>query len=155
MVATSIIGAGLVLLLGYAAWGDIRSREIPNWIVLVIALAAPLWWWADGLALWSEVGMRLLTALIVFLVFTGAWAIGMMGGGDVKLLAAIALWLAPLPLLDMLWLMAVVGGVLTIWMLVLHRWRRAEGRPEVPYGVAIAAAAAWVVTNQILTTPVA
>jgi prepilin peptidase CpaA len=69
----------------------------------------------------------------------------MMGGGDVKLIGALALWRVPLrqgettfaPLLDLLVVMALAGGVLTLVMLVLHRRAKAGGQLEIPYGVAI------------------
>jgi len=41
--------------------------------------------------------------------------------------------------------------VLTLFMLARHRWLKAEGRPEIPYGVAIVAAGFWVVANDVLT----
>jgi prepilin peptidase CpaA len=61
------------------------------------------------------------------------------------------LWLKLFPLVQMLVVMAVAGGLLTLFMLVRHRWLKAEGRPEIPYGVAIVAAGFWVVANDVLT----
>ncbi|RYE72019.1 MAG: peptidase, partial [Hyphomicrobiales bacterium] len=95
----------------------------------------------------------LAIAVGVLLVFTAAWLLRVMGGGDVKLLAALALWFAPLPLADMLVVMALSGGVLTLVTLILHKRARRSDPVEVPYGVAIAFAAAWALTNQILTIP--
>ncbi len=40
--------------------------------------------------------------------------------------------------------MALVGGIITVATLLYHRVRRRDGRPEVPYGVAIALAGLWV-----------
>ena len=62
----------------------------------------------------------------------------MMGGGDVKLAAALALWFPPAATIKFLVLMSLAGGVLTLVVLVWHRAKRREGRPEIPYGVAIA-----------------
>ena len=62
----------------------------------------------------------------------------MMGGGDVKLAAALALWFSPASTLKFLVLMSLAGGVLTLGVMALHRFKRREGRPEIPYGVAIA-----------------
>jgi prepilin peptidase CpaA len=62
----------------------------------------------------------------------------MMGGGDVKLAAALALWFPPRVTLHFLVLMSIAGGVLTLGLLVWHRVKEREGRPEIPYGVAIA-----------------
>jgi prepilin peptidase CpaA len=94
-------------------------------------------------------------ATAIGLVFAGCFFLGWMGGGDVKLLAALALWLPLEKMAGLLVWMAVGGGVLTLAMLIAHRLRRAEGRPEIPYGVAIVGAALLVLTNDILTTPVA
>lgn len=149
--------AVLALLLLYAAWGDLRTRTIANGLNLAIALAAPIWWLAQGLSPWPDIAIQIALALLVFAVFAGCFAIGMMGGGDVKLLGALALWLPPVPMMRMLVVMALAGGVLTLFFVALHRARKAEGRPEIPYGVAISFAALCALgtmTNDILTSPI-
>lgn len=151
-IALMALFAGLLL---YAAWGDIRARIIPNWLNAAIALAAPLWWLAIGVPPWPGMAILVAGSAIVFAIFATTFALGLMGGGDVKLLTAVALWFAPLPLMRMIVAMALIGGVLTLFMVVLHRARRAPGQPEIPYGVAISAAALWVMTNGILTNPAA
>ncbi|SNS89444.1 prepilin peptidase CpaA [Sphingomonas laterariae] len=150
-----IILAGLAAALLYVMWSDLRTRTIPNGLNAAIALAAPLWWFAQGLPLWPDAAIQIALAAGVFALFAACFAIGAMGGGDVKLLAALALWLPPIPMVRMLMVMAIAGGVLTIAMVVLHRARKAEGRPEIPYGVAISLAGLWALTNHILTTPAA
>lgn len=144
--------AALAAALGLAALIDWRTRTIPNPLNATIALAAPLWWWASGIALWPDVALQFGIALAVFTLFAGFFAIGAMGGGDVKLIAALALWLPFLRLIDMLFVMAVVGGILTLAMLAGHRLARKPGRPEIPYGIAIAVAGLWVIANSILTS---
>ncbi len=62
----------------------------------------------------------------------------MMGGGDVKLAAALALWFSPISTVKFLVWMSLAGGVLTIGVVAVHRARGRTGRPEIPYGVAIA-----------------
>lgn len=146
------IGAALAALLLRAAWGDLRSRDIPNGLNLAVALLAPLWWWANGLEPWPDIAIQLAGAALVFALATGIWMLGGMGGGDVKLLTALALWFVPLPMLQVLVVMSLVGGVLTIGFAIAHWLRKAEGRPEIPYGVAIAAAGLWGLSNDILTT---
>ncbi len=118
--------SALGLLLVSAGIEDARSRNIANWKNTAIALLAPAWWWANGLALWPDVAMQLGVASLVFAVFVGAFAIGQMGGGDVKMLGALALWLPVQPLIYMLMLMSLVGGALTIVM-VADRWTRLSG----------------------------
>lgn len=153
-LALLLLGLLAVLLL-VAAWEDIRARTIGNGLNAAIALVAPLWWWATGLALWPDIAAQLGCALAVFAVFAGMFAFGAMGGGDVKLLTVLALWFPPIPLLRLLFVMAIAGGVLTLLMVAIHAARRAAGRPEIPYGVAIAAAALFGMANDILTIPLA
>lgn len=130
----------LGLFLVSAGIEDARFRNIANWKNAAIALLAPAFWWANGLSLWPDVGLQVLTAVIVFALFAGAFWLGQMGGGDVKLIGAVALWLPPSLTIWMLIVMSLVGGVLTIVMMVERRWRRPEGPVEVPYGIAIAIA---------------
>jgi prepilin peptidase CpaA len=118
--------SALGLLLVSAGIEDARARNIANWKNAVIALLAPAWWWANGLALWPDIGLQLGVAALVFAFFIGAFAIGQMGGGDVKMLGALALWLPVQPLIYMLVLMSLVGGALTIIM-VAERWTRLRG----------------------------
>ncbi|AXJ96821.1 MULTISPECIES: prepilin peptidase [unclassified Sphingomonas] len=132
--------AALFALLLAAGIEDARRREIANWKNAAIALAAPAWWWANGLG-WGDVALQLGVGAAVFALFAGIFAAGWMGGGDVKMIGALALWLPPGGVLSMLMLMAIAGGAITIVMVADSRWRRREGAVEVPYGVAIAAAA--------------
>ena len=134
-----------------AAVGDWRHRDIPNLLNLAIALTAPLHWWAAGYALWPEIAIIVGLAAILFAMFAMAFSIGAMGGGDVKLIAALALWMTPGQLPVMLIVMALAGGVLTIAVMIHHRATRRLGKPEIPYGIAISLGGLAVVMNQILT----
>lgn len=127
---------GLLLLAASAI--DVRTFTIPNLLNLAVALLAPLFWWASGLELWPEIALRVGAAGLVFGLLAAAFAAGMMGGGDVKLAAALALWFPPLASVKLLVVMSVAGGVLTLLALLVHRVRAREGRPKIPYGVAIA-----------------
>lgn len=146
----SLLLLALVLLLLSAAIEDVRTREIANWKNAAIALLAPLWWLASGLTLWPGVAIQLGLAALVFGLFVGAFAMGQMGGGDVKLIGALALWLPPEPLLWMLVLMSLLGGALTLLMLIDKRLRKEQQLPEIPYGVAIVLAALLVIREPIL-----
>ena len=86
----------------------------------------------------------------VFLLFALAVQMGAMGGGDVKLAAALALWFAPGDTLRLIVLMSLAGGVLTLVVLGVHRARKLEGRPEIPYGVAIAFGGLWLLAQRFL-----
>lgn len=123
-----------------AAFTDLRRRQIDNWLNAAIALAAPAFWWASGLDLWPGVGWQLGIALATFVVCTGLFALRMMGGGDVKLLVALALWIRPEHFAWLVVWMSLIGAVLTIVFAAWHIARRQPGRAAIPYGVAICAA---------------
>ena len=139
----------LTVLLVLAGVEDARRREIANWKNAAIALLAPLHWWAAGYG-WVDVAVQLGVAVLVFALFVLAFRFGWMGGGDVKMIGALALWAPLSPLLSMLMTMSVIGGVLTLVMLVDHRRRRAPGAVETPYGVAIAMAALLVLAQPLV-----
>ena len=142
--------AALAIALLVAAFTDLRSRKIANWLNAGIALAAPLFWWASGLALWPDVGIQLGLAAGTFAVLTALFAMGAMGGGDVKLLSALSLWVAPWPFLKLVVMMGLIGGVLTILFAAWHIMRRQREKLAIPYGVAIAVAALWTLSTSYL-----
>ena len=135
---TELLLSLLALLLMVAAVVDARTFTISNRLNLAVALLAPLFWWSSGLAPWPNAAMQVGVALGVFALLAMAFSIGMMGGGDVKLAAALALWFPPDATLHFLVLMSLAGGILTIAVLAIHRFRGRVGRPQIPYGVAIA-----------------
>lgn len=130
----------LAIALLIAAFTDLRRRQIDNWLNAAIAALAPVYWWAGGLHLWPDVVLQLGVALAAFVMLAGLFALRMMGGGDVKLLTALALWLRPLLFAKLLLIMALVGGVLTVGMGMWHVLRRRKDHLKIPYGVAIATA---------------
>lgn len=154
---TTTIQYGLLIALAiallYAAFTDLRSRTISNRLNLAIAAGAPLFWWASGLSLWPDVAWQLGIAALAFAILAGLFALRMMGGGDVKLLTALALWVEPYAFLQLLLVMAVAGGVLTVVMGGIHVMRREKGRLAVPYGVAIAVGGLWVLAPRLIDVP--
>ena len=142
--------AALGALLIVAAITDLRSRIISNRLNLAVAALAPLWWLACGLDLWPGMAIQLLVGVLVFALFTALFALGMMGGGDVKLLGALALWFPWQAVLSLLTLMAVLGGVVTLATVLHHRLKKKPGQPEIPYGVAISIAALWLLGERYL-----
>lgn len=132
--------ASLTLLLVSAGVEDLRRREIANWKNVMIAALAPLWWWSNGLSLWPDIVLQVTIAGAFFALFCIAFHFGQMGGGDVKMIGALGLWLPFTALVGMLLIMSIVGGVLTIIFLLERRIRRKTEAVEVPYGVAIAVA---------------
>lgn len=138
-LAYGLLG-GLAIALTVAAATDIRRRQIDNWLNAAIALSAPAFWWATGLSLYPGVAMQLGVALAAFVVLCGMFALRMMGGGDVKLLTALALWLPWQPFMQLLLIMSLIGGVLTVVLGAWHVMRRQHHKLKIPYGVAIASA---------------
>lgn len=131
----------LLCLLVWAGIEDVRHREIANWKNAAIALLAPLWWLAIGMAPWPDMVVQFGLAAAVFALFVCLFALGLMGGGDVKMIGALALWVPLSSITAMLIVMSLLGGVIAAAMLVDRRVRRDPRPPEVPYGVAIACAA--------------
>ncbi|WP_309610991.1 prepilin peptidase [Sphingomonas sp.] len=145
-----LLTAILALLLVVAAVVDIRTFTISNRLVIAVALLAPLFWLAASIPLWPDAGYRVAIAAAVFAGLAATFYLGMMGGGDVKLAAALALWFSPLTTVKFLVLMSIAGGALTLIVIVAHKIRSREGRPEIPYGVAIAFGGLWLVAQRFL-----
>jgi prepilin peptidase CpaA len=134
----ALIGmTALTILLIVAALSDLRHRRIGNRLCLTIALLAVPYWLVTEpthpFRLPIQIGLALIVGLVALLPFLA----NLLGGGDVKLIAALALWLPPASLVNALLVTAIAGGVLGLAMLLLAR-RWAE--KSVPYGVAIAIA---------------
>lgn len=149
-ITAMLLAAALAGMMIAAAISDVRSRTIANKLNLAIALLAVPYWFAVGLTPWPGMAMQLGFAVATFALFVGLYMIGGMGGGDVKMIGAVALWAPPMMLLSMLMVMAIGGGLLSLVMLIEQKWRRGAEPPEVPYGVAIAAAGLWMLHQQYL-----
>ncbi|MBU2033842.1 MAG: prepilin peptidase [Alphaproteobacteria bacterium] len=115
-IFTYVLLAGLAIALLVAIATDLRSRTIGNWLNTAIAAGAPLFWWASELALWPGVAIQLGLAALTFAICCLFFAMRQMGGGDVKLLTALALWIPPAAFLDLLVITVMTGWVLTLAM---------------------------------------
>jgi len=140
-VFSYLLLAALATALLTAALTDLRRREINNWLNLTIALAAPLWWLAMGLGP-LDIALQLTVAAVTFAVACLLFVAGQMGGGDVKLLGALALWFTPSSFWDLVVLMALLGGGGSIAMAALNMKR--EPGESVRDALAGVAALAWV-----------
>lgn len=142
-----VYAGGLVVAAGW----DLASYTIPNRVVAVVALAA-----LTALALtapgFPAIGQALAVGLTVLVVGALLFAIGVWGAGDAKLLAAAAIPIGPQGALSLIAWVAVIGGVLSLILLLTRRLVRMAGLtvrlPDllsagqgVPYGVAISAGA--------------
>lgn len=103
-----------VLVLAVSTFTDLRSRRIPNWLVLpflAAGIAVSL-----GSKSWNGIGIeQSLLGAVLGLVLFGilAW-MGGMGMGDVKLCAAIGAWVGPGQLFLALVLTGIVGGIMAV-----------------------------------------
>jgi prepilin peptidase CpaA len=136
----------LALLLLAAAASDGLRYVIPNWISVAVVFLFGLtaaFWHIDP----SQLQARVLVAVGTLMVGFGLFSLGFMGGGDVKLWSAIALWLGPHLIWPHLILVGLLGGLLGIVLLVARSIRprdsaaSAVGKTHVPYGIAITGAA--------------
>ena len=148
----------LPALLILAAISDVLSYTIPNTLVLaLLGLFAIL---VAALAVtgfpgnWELIGFHLLAGAAALVVGMLLFALGWIGGGDAKLFAAAALWLGWNALFEYAILATLLGGALTLALLVLRRlplpafmfrlkWfaRLSEPKEGIPYGVALSLAA--------------
>jgi prepilin peptidase CpaA len=152
-----------LLLLAFAALHDIAVRWLPNWLSLVIFVLGLILRVASDEWAWS---LSAAAAVFVFCVF--AWRFGLLGGGDVKLLAAITTLVPAVDVPTLLASIALAGGILALLFIALRAilpapppvrnpgtrplplrilrveaWRVRRGGP-LPYAVAIAAGTTWV-----------
>jgi prepilin peptidase CpaA len=141
------------LCLAMAACSDLLTMTIPNRlsVLLIVSflLIAPL----AGLSL-SAFLLHLSAGAVVFVACFALFALGIMGGGDAKILTASAIWFGfNESLVAFLSWVSVFGGVLSIIILMMrsqHNLILSYGIPmpetmlhkkKVPYGIAIGAAA--------------
>jgi prepilin peptidase CpaA len=154
-----------ILLLLHVATIDVATRLIRNEICLALALLGI----AGQLASPMQVAQSLIAAAILLLLLLVIYTRGWVGGGDVKLLVALAIGL-PLPgVIQLLTITGLAGGVLALVHLMMRdlpypklapagssfvrrvyaveRWRHLRHAP-LPYGVAIACGGIWTVLSK-------
>lgn len=163
---TMIGGAFFTSALIVASVWDIRSRRIPNWLVIVLAVVGVCY--TALVQSPSAVPRALLAMVIGFALWIPFYALRMLGAGDVKLFAAACCWLELSQVFGAALAAALAGGVLSVIGLVLahglglatlrvaHGMRDPKilatplavppGRKTLPYGLAMTAGllvAAW------------
>ena len=138
-----------LIVLSVATFTDLRSRRVPNWLVLpFLPLGIAVSGWLHG---WHGVGQSLEGAGLAALIYGVLYLKFGMGAGDVKLCAAIGAWIGPSQFLIASVLTALAGGVgILLWMVskwVLHLFRQKAGetmtlsgmmKTKMPYAPAIA-----------------
>lgn len=154
-----------ILLLLYVATIDIATRLIRNEICLALALLGI----AGQLASPMQVAQSLIVATILLTLLFVVYTRGGIGGGDVKLLVALAVGLPLTGVVQLLAITALAGGVLALLHLMMRllpspglapagsslirrvyaveRWRHLRHAP-LPYGVAIACGGIWTIFSR-------
>jgi prepilin peptidase CpaA len=142
----SLVGITLFIV---AAYSDVKSFRIPNLLVAAVALLGVTRLVAVGnpSAAVYTVSASVIVLVIGFVLF---WQ-GIIGGGDAKLITGVALLVGYHDLFSLLVLMGICGALISLAVLVIHRFLPLYAGPRlavllpkprlaVPYGVAIATA---------------
>lgn len=147
----------LVAVLAWAAVNDAMWFRISNVVPLTVLALYPIYLLAGGQGL-AQLHWAAAIAIATFLIGAFMFARGWMGGGDVKLLAALALWAGPTHFPALIVMTSIAGGVLAVISLLPGRaatlsWLALNlrialnlpqapltpsGRRTIPYGIAIA-----------------
>lgn len=144
LVPAALIAAG--------GW-DLASFTIPNFIQGVLVAGFAVFVVATGMTM-GALGWHLLAAAVGLGFGFALFALGLVGGGDAKLFACVALWFGLSNLFDYALVASAFGGILTLallgfrklplpglltkqaWLLRLH-----DQKAGIPYGVALASGA--------------
>ena len=142
----------LVLLLVAAAGEDAVRLRISNLTCALVLVGALIAMSLHGfsLSLWQNA----LVFVGILVVGTPAFAVGLFGGGDVKLLAAIGLWLDLNSALYLFVAVVLAGGLLGIIYIIVRKLAfvaaaTSKRHAKIPYGLAIVAGALFVFGTQL------
>lgn len=173
-----VFGVGALLI--WAAVSDYRTMLIPNWIPLSILGLFAAYQITQGMMDLSSTAVPLVPSLIAggvtLVVFTILFALNWVGGGDVKLISAMAFWAGNF-IGEFIIIMALVGGLVAVLFFFkqthktdsevkvdvlatedatksqdLEEFKKKKGvkNTHIPYGIAISVAGLFVV-NKIIT----
>jgi len=160
--ASHLLVLGVCLVIA-TVW-DVAKRRIPNLVTGAVALLGVAAQLVDrgGWSVLSGLGAAVISVALLY----RPWTAGGIGGGDVKMAAAVAIWVGLGGMIRYALAVAAAGGIVALVMYFLSRKAirqdirtnltlaalqqslptvevRAAGRPSVPYGLAIAAGAAF------------
>ena len=113
-------GAVFTALLLAGCVTDVRSRRIPNALVLVI-LAVGFGYSIQAYPLTAALIHSVAGCALGFAIWITFWVLGMLGAGDVKFFAAAGAWLGPGATWRAALIAAIFGGVLAVWSLIQKR----------------------------------
>ncbi|MAI91115.1 prepilin peptidase [Ponticaulis sp.] len=143
--------AGLV----FAAFHDIASMTIPNWLSVAYIVSFPVAALFMGASLQS-IGWHFAAGGIALVICFGLFAAGVFGGGDAKLIPAVMVWVGPDGALAFVFALALSGGLLALLFILSRRFvpatvvpgflhRSVVEGPGIPYAVAIAFGGFWAI----------
>ncbi len=140
----------------FVVYSDSTRFIIPNWLNGSLILLYPLAVWLSPVAVdWQ---MAIAAMLVMFAIGYVIFALNLMGGGDIKLITALALWVGWEKLAEFGFLFALLGGAMSLVIIIGRKLapyiisksslpRLLRDKEPVPYGVAIAAAFLWMVAD--------
>lgn len=149
MIPAVLLGA-LVLLLAAAGIQDMYQLRISNLFPVAIVLLFPAYAVAQGLdaSIWQNGAVFLAVLALGVLAFGAHW----LGGGDVKLLAATALWFDITGAAWLIGAIAILGAAIALLFIFFRRlvpepillrsgMVSLKRRGPIPYGLAISGGA--------------
>lgn len=113
------MGVMFAVLLAAACVSDLRTRRIPNVLVLATAVTG-VGVTIASLGILHGAGRALGGMGVGLALWLPFWLLRMMGAGDVKLFAAGAAWLGPAGAFEGALLAALTGGVLSLLYLLFQ-----------------------------------
>ena len=144
------------LLAASAGW-DLASYKIPNFLPIALIALFSVFALASGM---TGIGSHVLAGGAGFAIGLALFAFGLIGGGDAKLFAAVTLWLGFSSLLEYALITSLMGGALALFLISIRKlpmpaaftsqgWlmRLHDSNSGIPYGVALAAAALFVLPH--------
>jgi prepilin peptidase CpaA len=143
----TLIGAAMITAAAY----DATTLTIPNWISLALVALFPILAVVAGLS-WSDAGIHAAIGFGALLIGMGLFAMRVIGGGDAKMFAAVALYMGASSVGAYVFMVALAGGAIACLILLARglalsplaarlSWLRglASIGNGLPYGIAIAA----------------
>lgn len=118
----TIVSLATIAVAALAAWTDVTTRRVPNLLTFGSAALALTFHAVDGGV--SGLGWACAGWLVGTAVFFPFFALGGMGAGDVKLVAALGAWLGPLGAVQIAVAAALAGGVVAVVVMIRARYLR-------------------------------
>src|SRR6185295_6102245 len=124
----SLLCLAFPLLLLYAAWHDVSTMTIPNWVSISLAAAFVPAAIAAGITV-EQICWNLAFSAGVLLICAGLFYLNVFGGGNAKVIAAASLWTGLAGAASFVMGMAIAGGLLALVLILLRRMKVSSERP--------------------------